>query len=193
MKVSIVIPHRKDSDCKITLDSLQKQTFTDFKVIMSPDTDGKGANWARNEGFKRVDTEFVLFSDDDINWHPDALQTLYDTLIDHPEASYSYGAFEVTLNGVPQLVEGNQEFSKELLLMKNYITTMSLIRTKDFLGFDENIKRFQDWDLWLHMLMVGMEGVYCHKILFSTEERMGITHTVPLEESVMAIKMKYRI
>ena len=190
MKLSVVIPHRKGSDCKVTLDSLAKQTFKDFKIIMVEDTDKKGANWARNEGFKQVDTEYVLFSDDDINWMPYALETLYNAL-QGTLASYSYGHFNVNVNGEYGLTEADREFDPHLLLERNFISTMSMIRSADFLGFDESIKRFQDWDLWLTMLRQGMEGVYCRKLIFTTEERMGITNTVPLDESVAVIKKKH--
>lgn len=158
---------------------------------MVEDTDKKGANWARNEGFKQVDTEYVLFSDDDINWFPHALQCLYDALQENPLASYSYGHFNVNNNGEYGMTEGDREFDAHYLLEKNFVTTMSMIRSADFPGFDESIKRFQDWDLWLTMLRQGMEGVYCKKLIFTTEERLGITNTVPLDESVAVIKKKH--
>ena len=48
-----------------------------------------------------------------------------------------------------------------------YIHTTSLIRKKDFPGFDENIKRLQDWDLWLTMLEQGKRGIWIPKYLFT--------------------------
>jgi len=53
---------------------------------------------------------------------------------------------------------------------------MSLIRTKDFCGFDENIKRLQDWDVWLTMLEQGKVGVQCGFDLFTTTTGHGITN-----------------
>ena len=52
---------------------------------------------------------------------------------------------------------------------------MALIRKKDFPGFDESLKRFQDWDLWLTMLGKGKTGIFCKECLFSTKHREGIT------------------
>lgn len=191
--LTIVIPHRKGSDCRVTLDSLAFQTFKDFKIIMSEDIYDKGANWARNAGFKHVNSKYVLFSDDDINWFPQAIQDLIEALENNPSASYSYGSYHVTVDGVPVLLESGQRFNANELIEHNYISTMSVIRSKDFLGFDEQIQRFQDWDLWLAMLRAGMEGVSCGKTIFTTEERLGITATVPTERSVLAIRKKYGI
>jgi len=46
-----------------------------------------------------------------------------------------------------------------------YIHTTSLIKKDYFPGFDENIKRFQDWDLWLTMLQSGHTGYFINQIL----------------------------
>ena len=150
----------------------------------------RGANWARNEGFKQVDTEFVLFSDNDINWRENGISSLLEALESHPEASYSYGAYQ--MDGE---IYCDREFDPIALTETNYISTMSLIRTKDFPGFDENIKRFQDWDLWLTMLADGKYGVYCDEIIFDTEKKKGISYMnpEPIEEAYKAIRDKHGI
>lgn len=169
-EITIIIPHRETEGCKITLDSLAEQTFQDFWTITMPDK-GKGANWARNEGFKYVNTEFVLFSDNDIEWKSHALETLLRVLKMTPKASYSYGRYRIN-----DQIWSHQAWDPYMLRAENYISTMSLIRTKDFPGFDENIRRLQDWDLWLTMLGQGKRGVYCEDLIFETKERPGITH-----------------
>lgn len=130
----------------------------------------QGANYARNRGFDMVRTPFVLFSDDDIDWEPDAFENLYHALYTNPQASYSYGWYE--MNGKRYC---DQPFNADLLRQKNYISTMSLIRKEDFLYFDPEIKRLQDWELWLTLLDNGKTGVYCEEKIFSTCVREGIT------------------
>jgi len=142
-KITIVIPLREGSTADITLKSLEGQTFDDFDIVTIQDQ-GNGANWARNEGFKKVKTEFVLFSDDDIDWDPYALEYLYNKLIETPEASFSYGAYQMGDN-----VYCYQDYDAGTLMQMNYISTMSLIRSEHFPGFDVSVKRLQDWDLWL--------------------------------------------
>jgi glycosyltransferase involved in cell wall biosynthesis len=160
------------------------------KTIVVEDKKKKGANWARNKGFESVDTEFVLFSDDDIRWREGAIEKLLETLEAHPEVSYSYGAYVMGGN-----VYCDQEFDPDLLLLSNYISTMSLIRTKDFPGFDESLDRFQDWDLWLTMLRDDKIGVFCGEIIFDTDIRDGITHNgkVSIEEAFLKIKDKHKL
>lgn len=182
-QITVVIPLRETDKATTTLKSLPKG----IKTIQVKDK-GKGANWARNEGFKQVDTEFVLFSDNDIKWRETGIQSLLDALQDDDDASYSYGAY--TMAGQTLC---NQEFNEFQLLDHNYISTMSLIRSKDFPGFDESLERFQDWDLWLTMLGEGHVGTYCGEVIFDTELKDGISKNgnMSLVEGINIIKAKH--
>jgi hypothetical protein len=189
--LSIVIPCRRGSYPRVTLESLARQAFRDFDVIVSFDQ-GRGANWARNQGFRLVRTAYVLFSDDDIDWRPDALARLKAGLDRHPEVSYSYGTYVIPGIGV----RANVPFDPARLKRVNYISTMSMIRTRDFPRFDESIRRFQDWDLWLTMLAKGKIGVHCGGAeIFHTRLRPGITYGNPLSaaQATMVIKAKHRL
>jgi len=187
-RITIVIPKRMTEDAKITLDSLSNQTFKDFKTVVVPDQ-RKGANWARNEGFKQCDTEFVLFSDNDINWKSNALEVMMETLRAFPRATYTYGRFKVG-----DKIWGHELFNPTLLLTANYISTMSLIRAKDFPGFDEELVGYQDWDLWLNLLLNHKKrGVYCNELIFTTEPREGISKTRDDLACARAINDKYKL
>ena len=169
-QITIVIPCRAGSQPQNTLASLSHQTYRDFDVVISYDR-GRGANWARNRGLRLVRTPFVLFSDDDIEWCPTALERLKASLDAHPEASYSYGSYVIPGVGT----RSNVRFDPARLRRMNYISTMSLVRTAHFPGFDESIKRLQDWDVWLTMLEKGEKGVHCGSYIFKTHLRRGIT------------------
>jgi glycosyltransferase involved in cell wall biosynthesis len=171
--ITVVIPCREPVNADITLNSLAKQTFRGFKTVVVPDQ-GYGANWARNKGFLECDTEFVLFSDDDIDWKPTALETMLRVLRRFPRPAYCYGRFEV--DGV---VWSHEPFNAEMLRHHNYISTMSLWRTKEFPGFDNTIERLQDWDVYLTALEQGKRGIYCEELIFTTKVRPGITHGGP--------------
>lgn len=189
-KITIVIPIKNGGSADITLKSLEEQTFTDFDTIVIDD-ENRGANWARNEGFKKVKTEFVLFSDDDINWDLNGIAHLYGYLMAAPEASFSYGSYKMG-----DQIFCDKEYDAGLLMQTNYISTMSLIRSEHFPGFDENIKRLQDWDLWLNMLRTGKIGVYCKRQIFTTEIRDGISYgkdSIDWTKAVNIIKAKYKI
>ncbi len=163
--LTIIIPIRETDNADITLESLKRQSYQNYKVLVIKD-EGKGANYARNKGFKEVKTEFVLFSDNDICWLSEGIKTMIETLKMFPDRSYCYGAY-IFKNTNWTLC--NEEFSEVALKRQNYISTMPVIRTKDFVGFDESLDRFQDWDLWLTMLEQGKKGVYCGSVVFETD------------------------
>ena len=189
-KITIIIPHRMSEDAHITIDSLKLQTYQYFKIVIVPDQ-GKGANWARNKGFEQCDTEFCLFSDDDISWKPNALEVMVETLRHFPRASCAYGRFKLGNN-----IWSHQMFNPVLLCCANYISTMSLIRSDDFRlcgGFDESLKGYQDWDLWLNLLINHKKrGAYCNDLIFTTEPREGISTNRTIEAAKI-INDKYKL
>jgi glycosyltransferase involved in cell wall biosynthesis len=186
-RLTVVIPTRDEPTAEwcasnITVQTLQEQAGGAPAMIPVWDERRRGAPWARNEGFKRVDTELVLFSDDDIEWRPDALKGMIRALDDNPEASYSYGSYWTNWTAPDKVFRiGHRPFDAAALRQRNYVSTMSVIRAKDFPGFDESLKRLQDWDLWLRMLAAGKVGVFCGQEIFTTEiSRTGITFgTIP--------------
>lgn len=187
-EITVIIPCRETENAYKTLSSLAYQTLQNFNVIIVFD-EGKGANWARNQGFKHVDTPFVLFSDNDIAWDQEAIETLTEAL-KNSGASYAYGSYEMDSR-----IYCNNPFDAETLKKGNYISTMSLIRTADFPGFDENIKRLQDWDLWLTMLGHGQYGISCGKKIFTTAVRSGITFgkNISYDEAALILKIKHNL
>lgn len=185
--LSVIIPVRQGGDAGVTQASLKRQTFQDFEVTVSVDKRGN-ANWARNRGFELCASPFVLFSDDDIQWEPFALQVLADTLLNNPTASYAYGAYR---HGAR--INSGQDFNAEALKVKNYISTMSMIRSEHFPGFDESLQRLQDWDLWLTMLEQNHAGIFCGRTIFTTAVKQGITHNgkISWEEAERLVKAKH--
>jgi glycosyltransferase involved in cell wall biosynthesis len=199
-RLTVVIPTRcaKNggdwADGNVSVKTLRSQTFTNFAWLVVHDPSGKGASWARNAGFALVKTELVLFSDDDIAWEPWALESMVAALDAHPEAAYSYGAYRTNWrHGEEIYTVGDVEFDARLLRRRNYISTMSVIRSRDFPGFDESLKRYQDWDLWLTMLARGKVGVYCGKVTFETRTAPGgVTFgSVPTREARRTIEVKH--
>lgn len=177
-------------DANLTLLYLSNQTFKDFEIIVVPDQ-GKGACWARNEGFKQVKSEFVLFSDNDIKWKSHALETLLRVLKMSPRSSYSYGRYKLGED-----VWCHEPFDPVALKRANYISTMSLIRTKDLpeRPWDENIKRLQDWDLWLTLLDQGKRGIYCEDLIFETDLKPGISHEgMNYLDAILTVRKKHNI
>jgi len=189
--ISIIIPVYNQAPKLIrTIKSLEAQTCHDFEVIIVNDgstddlenifgrymqslgterhylfinQENRGAPAARNRGYQLAKGEYLFFCDADAILEPEALESMLNNLTTHPEASYVYSSFYW---GDRLFKLG--PFDPDRLKRMPYIHTMSLIRKSDFpaQGWDENIRKFQDWDLWLTMLANGKVGLWIPQILF---------------------------
>lgn len=162
-------------------------------ILLKPN---QGVQFARNIGYyalRRDGCEYTLFSDSDVIWHPGALDKLVEAL-DRSGEAYAYCDFERGSLGT--WVAG--EWDEKRLRASNYISTMSVIRTEalEVCGghpFDENIKRLQDWDLWLTLLSKGFRGTYVPEVLFRTDfQAGGISGGLGYQDAVNAIVDKHK-
>jgi glycosyltransferase involved in cell wall biosynthesis len=202
--ISIVIPvYNQAKLITQTLNSLSQQSYQDFEVIIVNDgsTDNLnlvlekylktstatqrffvinqknlGAPAARNRGFKETRGEYLLFCDADAVMEKNALELMVQALIDNPSASYVYSSFRW----------GSKlfklwPFDAERLRQMPYIHTMSLMRREAFpsTGWDESIKKLQDWDLWLTLLEKGQTGVFINQVLFQVKPGGTISSWLP--------------
>ncbi len=199
--ISIIIPlYNREKIIDKTLDSILNQSYQDFEVIIVNDgstdkpqkkikkylddprfmfydlDENRGAPFARNYGFKHSKGEYLFFCDSDATLEKDCLEILLEALNKNLKASYAYSNF---LWGKKLFKIG--EFNKEKLKSAPMIHTMSLIRREAFPenGWDESIKKLQDWDLYLTMLENGYKGVWLDKILFQIEPGGTISDWLP--------------
>jgi len=202
--ISVIIPvYNQAEKLKQTLESLNRQSYRDFEVIIVNDgsTDNpektftdfltanntelhfyflnqknQGAPAARNHGASQAKGEYLFFCDADAVLDPVALESLLATLINNPSASYAY----------PSFIWGKKIFKGRIfdpveLRRAPYIHTMALIRAEDFpsAGWDESIKKFQDWDLWLTMLENNKVGIFVDQVLFTVAPGGTISSWLP--------------
>jgi len=201
--ISVIIPVYNQADkIGVCLDSLLGQTYRDLEIIIVDDgsTDGldlilidyevklqaakvpykiivqanSGSNPARNRGLAEATGEYLLFSDADICWRLDALEKLYRALTTTPQASYCYSAFRLGWKKFHLW-----PFNAEKLRCQPYIHTSALVRRADFPGFDNEIKRLQDWDVWLTMLENGKIGLFYDDFLFTVAGGGSISSWLP--------------
>lgn len=139
--------------------------------------ENKGAAAARNKGFSMSQGEYVIFWDADTIAQPEMLEKMFQALQQHPEVSYAYSQFKFGWKTMKSRV-----FNEDDLKKYNYIDTTSLVRRNDFCGFDESIKRFQDWDLWLTLLEKKKMGINIPSVLYRkiiSFHRMGMSTWLP--------------
>ena len=217
--VSVVVPHyRCESYLQSCLVSLAKQRYSCIEVFVVDDgsedqeavksivepfkgilpsltfvplPSNQGAPVARNAGAAFANGEYLFFCDADVSLYPASLEVLVRSLIGRPRADFAYGGFY--WGGVK--VEPIQ-FNAERLRQRNYVTTMSLLRRAKFPGWDERLKRHQDWDLWLSMVDKGSEGVCCGQYLFETPIREGSISSggsISVGESMAIVAEKHEL
>ena len=198
--ISVVIPCFNHADTLgRTLEALAQQTVLPHEVVVVDDASqdnpepivrsyerrlpisylrdlhNHGAPHARNEGSRLMSGEYLLFLDADAELVPDALERYQNELDTHSEIDFVYADFfwgRKRFRGM--------SFDTGALKKQNYIHTSSLLRRAVFPGFDESLKKFQDWDLWLTMSERGSKGVWIDRPLFRVTPRMqGMSHSLP--------------
>ncbi len=190
MKISVIIPcYQHAGTIRRCLESVFGQTHAELEVIVVDDgstdrleaaiapfrsrltfirQENRGGPAARNRGFAASTGERAIFCDADIVLRRDALEKMLQALEAHPEAAYAYASFKFGWKKFRLW-----PFDAARLKQMNYIHTTSLIRRERFPGFDESLKRFQDWDLWLTMMERGAIGVWIPETLFTVKPRKG--------------------
>ena len=172
--VLVVDDGSTDNSELIVANYLQKTQNNNSYLFLNQKNQGAPA--ARNKGFKESKGEFILFCDADAILVDQALEIMLNTLIQVPSASYVYSSF----NWGKKLFR-LEEFNPDKLRKVPYIHTMSLIRREDFpvVGWDESIKKFQDWDLWLTMLESEKIGFWIPEVLFKITPGGTISSWLP--------------
>lgn len=188
--VSIIIPcYNAHKTLESTLKDIFYQSYNNIEIIAVNDgstdstseilekyrdkvttinQENRGAAAARNRGFGKSKGVYVLFCDADVNLNVEMIERMVQTLEANLDATYCYSSFKFgphTFDLFP--------FDAERLRKENYISTMSLIRRESFIGFNETLDRYQDWDLWKRMLDRGHIGVWYPGRLFEGPLRIS--------------------
>ncbi|MEA3398139.1 MAG: glycosyltransferase family 2 protein [Patescibacteria group bacterium] len=188
--ISIIIPlYNQAKKLDKCLASIKNQTYSNYEIIVVNDrsldrlshlikkyknefgikiefihnSTNHGAPYSRNKGYLRSKGEYILFCDADIVLAPNALEKMLETLRQNPNASYAYPAHKY----------GHKlfrlwPFDAEKLKQMPYIHSTALVRREHLpdMPWDEELKRLQDWDLWLKLLKAGHTGAWVSQTLF---------------------------
>lgn len=202
--ISIIIPvYNGEKTLNKTLESIAAQTYKNIEVIIINDgstdntekvferfvtknnlnntylfvnQENQGAPSARNHGARKARGDFLFFCDADAILKKDALEKMLQALSENTQASYVYSSFYWG-----KKIFKLWPFDAERLKKMPYIHTMALIRREKFPenGWDESIKKLQDWDLWLTMLEQGNVGYFVDEVLFKVIPVGGISSWLP--------------
>lgn len=183
--ISVIIPaYNAEQTLLETIKSVQKQTFSDFEIIVINDgstdrtlqllqsvedkrlkvfsSENNGVSVARNRGISQANGEFITFIDADDLWTDDKLELQLAALKQHPEAGVAYSwTYNMSEKGelfhpVEPLFNGN--IYAELLVW-NFISNGSnvLIRRQaiETVGdFNPIFSYCADWDFYLRLAAI---------------------------------------
>ena len=173
LPITVIVPHGRN---KVRDDFFDGFVFPMIEanepIEIIVNTDQGSAPKKRNDGFKKSTQPYVLFSDNDIVFPKNYMKTLLDVLQKNPSKGYAYTGYYGIVKDAPNHPIKNNfriptiPFNGERLKQGNFISTMALIRRECFFGFDESLKRLQDWDLFLTLLEKGIEGISVNSVEF---------------------------
>ena len=103
-----------------------------------------------------------MFLDDDLLLEKTLLEDLYNAFKD-TNHSIAY----CNLKRIGMKTHIASEWNHEKLNNINYISNCSMVKAKDFPGWDETIMRLKDWDVWLTMAENGKTGIWVNKTLLT--------------------------
>lgn len=201
LPVSVIVSHLPSRKLFLERYCLPSVRANDpAQIIVETDTGTHGVgSITRNRGAMKATEEIIVCVDDDVILASDFLAILAGALRGHPEAGYAYcDSVELMFPGAPPVFTSNGRlnrpgaFDAARLCQANYISTMTPIRREVFPKFDGDIRRLQDWDLWLTLLGKGITGVYVPQCLFmNCHIDAGITARESKEYAAEKIRAKH--
>lgn len=145
------------------LDSLSNHP--NIKII---NQENSGPSSARNNGIKSSTGEYILPLDSDDMISPDYIQTCVNIIRKNNKISPVY--CDTNHAGQMTGIEQRPEWSKERLIQGPFIVNCSMFTREAFDtcgGYDEQMKGWEDYDLWIRMMNNGFVGKRIPKPLFT--------------------------
>lgn len=160
-----------DGSTDHTATTVEKFAAKDPRVIYIR-TEHAGACKARNAGIDRARGKYIAFQDSDDYWQPHFLETL------HKIARSRNDQDVVFCTHLVQHIDGRMRIKPDRLidqpnstiLSGNIVSTQTALVPRrllsDRIRFDEQLLRYQDWDLWLQMIRASdVQFFHVHELL----------------------------
>ena len=186
----IVVAHNEERDLARAVKSVLAQTHSDFELIIVDDasTDhtwevmqsfddprivrhqrlcANGAGAARNTAITLAKSQWLAFLDADDSWHPEKLARQWQ-IVSQGQVDAVLCGFQLfrKLNDSPEIYLNNlpAPWPKGIVTGCHFAPGSGLLIKKSCFetigGFDESLKRLEDWDWWLR----AAPHLHCHNI-----------------------------
>jgi len=210
---SIIIPTYNSKKLEDTISSIESQSFNDYEYIIVDDNSeevdekdnlytrpgflNKNANSCRNFGTLLSKGDYLIFLDSDDILEKDCLKNRHKEIVDNPGYNnyiFKMEIFENIPGDTKRSVNRNQKNSSMLedFLSYNILwqTTCSTWKRSTFIeigGFDEELDRFQDFDLHIRYLLFNSNTFIFDKNYVDCYYRIGEFHKNLTKEKINII------
>lgn len=161
--IELVIVNDGSTD-EYVLSKLNSIHHQNIKVLHK---ENGGPSAARNYGIKNSTGDYILPLDSDDRIYPNYIQMCVNILNKNPKISPVY--CDTHHVGEMQGMESRPEWSMDRLIQGPFIVNCSMFHRSAFEeteGYDEEMKGWEDYDLWIRMGQKGYEGKRIPKPLF---------------------------
>lgn len=145
----IVVDDNSNDNTEDIVKSIQDDRIKFVKLEQN-----KGACYARNEGIKRASGRYIAFQDSDDEWYINKLEIQLKYL---EKKKLDVVACKVLIKSEDReyVFPKNINVDSSNIYMDNFITTQTILAKKECLinePFDNDLPRFQDWDLAIRLV-----------------------------------------
>ncbi|MEM6883873.1 MAG: glycosyltransferase family A protein, partial [Verrucomicrobiota bacterium] len=199
-KVSIIVPCYNMGDwVEETLDSIRKQTFRDFEVIVVDDgstdeatiqlldrieipqgqllrTENQGLPAARNHGIRLAKGEYICPLDSDDLLDPRYLEVTVNELQQDQNKALAFVTTDYQFFEGRDILGIPKDYDPIALLVENCIPVTSLFRKECWEavgGYEESLNSYEDWNLWIQFVAKGWKWKVVREPLFLYRDRAG--------------------
>ncbi len=161
--VEIVVVNDGSTD-EQTLAVLRRIEARDDVRVVHRENGGLGV--ARTTGLQRTSAPFVYPLDADDRLEPGALAAMADTLERHPEAGFAWGDYALFGDRVGHYRSPDTWLPWTLTYVNPYPVCSMFRRTTVERAGGWQGRAYEDWDLWLRLVGMGVTGVRVDRVVY---------------------------